>query len=127
MKKAKQNLKIILTTQLFLALSVLIGHAQTPQSVDSLLHCIDEAIDHSDQYVSRKEQRIRQLQQQLSKAKNLHAEYQLSYRLYEEYTPFVNDSAIIYLKRCIEIARKTGKPSEVGKCQALIALSLIHI
>lgn len=122
MKKAKQSLKIILTTQLFLALSVLIGHAQTPESVDSLLHCIDEAIDHSAQYVSRKEQRIRQLQQQLSKAKNLHAEYQLSYRLYEEYTPFVNDSAIIYLKRCIEIARKTGKPSEVGKCQALIAI-----
>lgn len=122
MKKAKQSLKIILTTQLFLALSVLIGHAQTPESVDSLLHCIDEAIDHSAQYVSRKEQRIRQLQQQLSKAKNLHTEYQLSYRLYEEYTPFVNDSAIIYLKRCIEIARKTGKPSEVGKCQALIAI-----
>lgn len=122
MKKAKQSLKIILTTQLFLALSVLIGHAQTPESVDSLLHCIDEAIDHSAQYVSRKEQRIRQLQQQLSQAKNLHAEYQLSYRLYEEYTPFVNDSAIIYLKRCIEIARKTGKHSEVGKCQALIAI-----
>lgn len=122
MKKAKQSLKIILTTQLFLALSVLIGHAQTPKSVDSLLHCIDEAIDNSAQYVSRKEQRIRQLQQQLSQAKNLHAEYQLSYRLYEEYTPFVNDSAIIYLKRCIEIARKTGKQSEVGKCQALIAI-----
>lgn len=122
MKKAKQSLKIILTTQLFLALSVLIGHAQTPESVDSLLHCIDEAIDHSAQYVSRKEQRIRQLQQQLSQAKNLHTEYQLSYRLYEEYTPFVNDSAIIYLKRCIEIARKTGRHSEVGKCQALIAI-----
>lgn len=122
MKKAKQSLKIILTTQLFLALSVLIGHAQTPESVDSLLHCIDEAIDHSAQYVSRKEQRIRQLQQQLSQAKNLHAQYQLSYRLYEEYTPFVNDSAIIYLKRCIGIARKTGKHSEVGKCQALIAI-----
>lgn len=122
MKKAKQSLKIILTTQLFLALSVLIGHAQTSKSVDSLLHCIDEAIDHSAQYVSRKEQRIRQLQQQLSQAKNPHAEYQLSYRLYEEYTPFVNDSAIIYLKRCIEIARKTGRHSEVGKCQALIAI-----
>lgn len=122
MKKAKQSLKIILTTQLFLALSVLIGHAQTSKSVDSLLHCIDEAIDHSAQYVSRKEQRIRQLQQQLSQAKDLHAEYQLSYRLYEEYTPFVNDSAIIYLNRCIEIARKTGKHSEVGKCQALIAI-----
>lgn len=122
MKKAKQSLKIILTTQLFLALSVLIGHAQTSKSVDSLLHCIDEAIDHSAQYVSRKEQRIRQLQQQLSQAKNLHTEYQLSYRLYEEYTPFVNDSAIIYLNHCIEIARKTGKHSEVGKCQALIAI-----
>lgn len=122
MKKAKQSIKLILTTQLFLALSVLIGHAQTPESVDSLLHCIDEAIDHSAQYVSRKEQRIRQLQQQLSQAKNLHAEYKLSYRLYEEYTPFVNDSAIIYLKRCIKIARKTGKHSEVGKCQALIAI-----
>lgn len=122
MKKAKQSIKLIITTQLFLALSVLIGHAQTPESVDSLLHCIDEAIDHSAQYVSRKEQRIRQLQQQLSQAKNLHAQYQLSYRLYEEYTPFVNDSAIIYLKRCIGIARKTGKHSEVGKCQALIAI-----
>lgn len=122
MKKAKQSLKLILTTQFFLALSVLIGHAQTSKSVDSLLHCIDEAIDHSAQYVSRKEQRIRQLQQQLSQAKNPHAEYQLSYRLYEEYTPFVNDSAIIYLKRCIEIARKTGRHSEVGKCQALIAI-----
>ncbi len=122
MKKAKQSIKLIITTQLFLALSVLIGHAQTPESVDSLLHCIDKAIDNSAQYVNQKEQRIRQLQQQLSQAKDLHVQYQLSYRLYEEYTPFVNDSAIIYLKRCIGIARKTGRHSEVGKCQALIAI-----
>lgn len=104
-------------------LSSIICHAQNKQSVDSLLHCIDEAIDNSSLYVGKKEQQIAKLKADLSKAENPYKQYQVSFELYEEYAPFINDSAIYYLNHCIRIARNMGGQNAfVQKCQALIAL-----
>lgn len=89
-------------------LSSIICHAQNKQSVDSLLHCIDEAIDNSSLYVGKKEQQIAKLKADLSKAENPYKQYQVSFELYEEYAPFINDSAIYYLNHCIRIARNMG-------------------
>ena len=93
----------------------------TAASIDSILHCIDEAISVSDQYVQKKE-RIAYLKSRADQAETLSAKYELTYQLYAEYLPFVNDSAIYYLERCSDIALQMGDDSKAGGCLSLTAL-----
>ena len=94
----------------------------TAASIDSILQCIDEAIAASDQYVQKKEERIAYLKSRADQAETLSAKYELTYQLYAEYLPFVNDSAIYYLERCADIAQKMGDESKAGGCLSLTAL-----
>lgn len=95
----------------------------TAASIDSLLHCIDTAIEHSEQYVHKKMDRIDYLKSEIEQAETLSAKYELTYQIYVEYLPFINDSAIVYLERCSEIAQQMGDDSKKGACLSLIALS----
>lgn len=92
-------------------------------STDSMLLCIDAAIEHTDEYVKKKTDHIGFLKTQLEQAETAQAKYELSYQLYQEYLPFVNDSAIYYLDRCTAVARQMGDESKAGGCTSLIALS----
>ena len=94
----------------------------TAASIDSILHCIDEAISASDQYVQKKKERISYLKSRAEQAETLSAKYELTYQLYAEYLPFVNDSAIYYLERCSDIALQMGDNSKAGGCLSLTAL-----
>jgi len=94
----------------------------TAASIDSILHCIDEAISASNQYVQKKKERIAYLKSRADQAETLSAKYELTYQLYAEYLPFVNDSAIYYLERCSDIALQMGDDSKVGGCLSLTAL-----
>lgn len=101
--------------------------AQTKQSVDSLLLLIDEAIDNPTPYISKREGRIGQLKYQLKKAKMLEEQYNLSFKLYEEYTPFISDSSIYFLNRCVELGNKLNRPTWASKCKILAALRCSNI
>ena len=94
----------------------------TAASIDSILQCIDEAISVSDQYGQKKKERIAYLKSRADQAETLSAKYELTYQLYAEYLPFVNDSAIYYLERCSDIALQMGDDSKAGGCLSLTAL-----
>lgn len=94
----------------------------TAASIDSILQCIDKAISVSDQYVQKKKERIAYLKSRADQAETLSAKYELTYQLYTEYLPFVNDSAIYYLERCSDIALQMGDDSKAGGCLSLTAL-----
>lgn len=94
----------------------------TAASIDSILQCIDKAISVSDQYVQKKKERIAYLKSRVDQAETLSAKYELTYQLYTEYLPFVNDSAIYYLERCSDIALQMGDDSKAGGCLSLTAL-----
>lgn len=94
----------------------------TAASIDSILQCIDETISASDQYVQKKKERISYLKSRAEQAETLSAKYELTYQLYAEYLPFVNDSAIYYLERCSDIALQMGDDSKAGGCLSLTAL-----
>ena len=93
------------------------------RQLDSLLHEIDYAVDHCAAYVRTKTNRIEHLKTQLTRAKASSTKYDIAFRLYQEYLPFVNDSAIYYLSRCADIAHNMGDESRAGGCMSLIALS----
>ena len=82
---------------------------------------LDEAISQSDQYVQQREKRIQQYKAALSSARDDVARYEACRHLYDEYHPYVNDSAIHYLDRCISLARQLGDHDKVDECTVLQA------
>ena len=113
----------LLVLLLALLPSTMTAASARDRTLDSLLHEIDNAIDHIDEYVHKKTDRIGFLKTQLAQAKSPATGYDISYQLYREYLPFVNDSAIYYLNRCANMARCMGDESRAGGCLSLVALS----
>lgn len=116
------------STLLYIILYVLLLAMPLParcedRQLGTLLRKIDYAVEHYDVYVRRKTDRIDSLQRQLRQAGEARRQYDLAYRLYQEYLPFVNDSAIYYLNRCADIARRMNDTSREGLCLSLAALS----
>ena len=89
---------------------------------DSLLHLIDEAVNRSGEYIAQKEKRITLLRNDFQKAHDKQTAYHVAFKLYEEYRPFINDSAIYYLNRCIALATALGNQQRVGLCRSWLAL-----
>lgn len=92
------------------------------KTLDSLLQLIDRGIDRSEQYVAVRERRIDQLKKLLDASTNDAMRYDASFKLYEEYKPFINDSAIYYISRCIALATRMNHLAEVAQCRSLLAL-----
>ena len=82
---------------------------------------LDDAIAHSDQYVQQRERRIGQYKDALAAAGDDRARYEACRHLYDEYHPYMNDSAIHYLDRCIALARVSGDRVRVEECSILLA------
>lgn len=90
--------------------------------VDSLLREVDRAIACHADYVAPRQAHISALRESLAKARTPEQRYECSFRLYEEYVPFANDSAVAYLQRCRELALSMGDASRAGRCLSLMAL-----
>ena len=91
------------------------------KTVPQLLDEIDYAIEHSAEYVAGYEEKIADARRLYDLAKNDLQRFETAYALYELYRPFVNDSAIFFLKECIAIAERTGNRSDNVRCRALLA------
>ena len=82
---------------------------------------LDEAIKHSDQYIQEREQRITKHRTALEVTKDTAGRYELCRRLYEEFQPYMNDSAIYYIDQCITLAEKMGDHPLAEQCQLQLA------
>ena len=121
--KTMKHLFIIITL-LTMAYSV---EAQNRADISSLCAKIDDAIANSQQYVAQREANIAMERRNLKMAHDTQQKFNNSFRLYELYRPFVSDSAIYFLKECVNYARQLGDPSEVLRCQSLYALRCSNI
>ena len=99
--KKKLFLLIFLTLTLDL-------RAQTLEEIlKSEIAHVDERLKQRDKYIARKEERLRTLKQLLSRSDmNDRRRYDINAELAAEYRPYQFDSAILYLNRNIEIARR---------------------
>ena len=82
---------------------------------------LDEAIKHTEQYTQEREQRITKHRTALEVTKDPAGQYELCYHLYEEFQPYMNDSAIYYIDRCIALAEKMGDHIRAEQCQLQLA------
>ena len=82
---------------------------------------LDEAIEQTDRYVEMREARIQKYKAALEVTDDPDVEYEMCRRLYDEYHPYVNDSAIYYIDRSIKLAETLGDRIGVDECQLLLA------
>ena len=103
----------------FLAVGLALGAEN--RDLQDCYRQIDEAIDHSPDYVAEYERQIEEKRQQYLRAVTAEDRYQLAFSLYEQYKAFMNDSALAYLDLAEQWAQKQGQQERVGNCRALKA------
>lgn len=82
---------------------------------------LDQAISQTDKYVSEREERIQKYKTALEVTNDLQAQYEMCRKLFEEYQPYVNDSAIYYIGKCINLARALHDQEGALGCSMLLA------
>ena len=88
---------------------------------------IDEAINHSPEYVAKHEIKIGLQRRALKQQTTPSGKFQCNFRLYELYKPFVSDSAIYFLTQCIELAKQMNDASALVRCESLLAIRSSNI
>lgn len=75
---------------------------------ERLLEQLDSVIDNREVYISRKETRLKELDEALRSQQNDHDRFELLGQLYEEYHSYNTDSAYAICNRRLDIARRIG-------------------
>lgn len=80
--------------------------ANAQENLDSLLLKLDETIEKSHIYIQKREERIKILKDELKRVRrNSIDEFKVNNQLFEEYKPYICDSALHFQNRNIEIAQ----------------------
>ena len=82
---------------------------------------LDEAIEQTDRFVEQRENRIDKFKTALGVSDDNKVQYELCYSLYKEYHPYMSDSAIHYIGRCITLAEMMEDPVRADECRLLLA------
>ena len=97
--------------------SILAGNIDLEQEYRQL----DKAIEQTDQYVQIRENAIREAMKILTSSEDDKIHYEMCHRLYNQYKPYINDSAIYYIDRCITLAERLGNRNQVDECKIQLA------
>ena len=119
----------MLRSRLIFLLSLLaaLTGLQGAQAADDIYRKIDEAIANSQEYVARHELKIGEARHALQVENTATGRFQGNFRLYELYKPFVSDSAMFFLRQCIQLADSMGDRSSSVRCRSLLAIRCSNI
>ncbi len=82
---------------------------------------LDEAIAETGRYVQERENRIHKFKTALEVTSDDGVQYDMCRHLYDEYRPYISDSAIYYIGRCIQLAERQGNRTRTDECRLLLA------
>ncbi len=93
------------------------------QTIDlpTLYRQVDEAIDQWPQNVAQYEKGIAESKARLEEATTAETRYHYAFKLYEQYKAFLNDSALVYIEQCIDLANQMGDKNLSDRCRSLQA------
>ena len=110
---------IIISVLLFLISST--GVAAGEIDLEQEYRKLDKAIEQTEKYVQERENRIRKYKTARGAIDDNRVQYELSRSLYDEYRPYMSDSAIHYISRCIMLAERMEDPIRADECRLLLA------
>ena len=92
---------------------------------DALTDCLNHTIENKASFTREKERKIEEVKQ-MFRADSLSAEreYEINLKLYKEYKKYILDSAVFYVERNLEIARKINSPRKIY--QSLLELAPLY-
>ena len=92
-------------------MAILPAGAKGRVSVDNarLLERLDSLIDNSARFTHEKEARISSLRNSLAGASDPEKRYWLTASLYDEYSAYDSDSALVYARRGLDLARTLNR------------------
>ncbi len=112
-------MKILLLSLLFLSSGLPV--VADNDGLQDIYRQIDEAIDHSPEYVAEYEKQIEEKRQEYVGAEMAEDKYQLAFKLYDLYKAFMNDSALYYIDEAEQWAKQQGNAARAGNCRILRA------
>lgn len=103
---SKRYLQLAIKQLIIIACLFIVPYSTYSQkTISDLLLTLDSTIENSERYTSERESRIENLKKSLQKSEPFSLkEYELNSLIYNEYKPYICDSAIIYQNKNIEIA-----------------------
>lgn len=93
-------------------------------NLDTLYRTLDAAIDSADFFLQRKQNRLDSLKRRYQTALSDMDRFTAATKVYEEYVPFDNDSAIAYQYVCIDLAETMGRQDLKASATAELAYQL---
>ena len=114
----------LLISAILILFSVVVRAQST--DLESRLRLIDQAITEFPVYVAQREARITAARHAYEQSTG-RQKYEEGYRLYELYRPFVSDSAIYFLRQCIELAEQQGDHAASVRCSSQLAIRCSNI
>ena len=99
-----------------------LGNAQT--ATDSLLNKLNAVLADKDVFVKQKQDRIGNLNKQLSRISNANGRYNLYQQLYDEYKAFSYDSAYNYAKKLQATAKELNDPAKLATAKMKLGFTL---
>lgn len=112
------NLKNYLFLFLF---ALLISPVYASDSTDTILEKLTDAMKNKQRYVQLKEERILNFKKIKSSDLSKEQEYNFNKALYKEYQKFNSDSAILYIKKNLKIAKELDKKDWMDLTQLQLA------
>ena len=82
---------------------------------------LDKAIEKTDIYVRERENHIQAYKTARGATNDTRVQYDLNRNLYDLYRPYMSDSAIHYISRCIMLAERMNDPIRADECRLLLA------
>lgn len=97
------------------------GWCNGQDDLEELCQILDQAIDSSHIYLQQKTELIDKLKKDFQQATDDEQRFERGKRVYQEYIPFENDSAIAYQYLCLDLAKRLGRDDYYA--ETLIALA----
>lgn len=109
----------IILTLMFVVLAL--SSDASGDRLDSLYRCLDMAIARSEEYVEVREHRIDSIRKLVAEAGTTKERYEREMKVFMEYKPYENDSAVASITRCLRMAEKMADVNGICKCRSLLA------
>jgi len=104
---------------LFLAILPVFLYAQN--DMDSLLKVLDKTVENYQHFSQIKEERMNKLKESLRITVSEPQKYEICGKLYDEYSAYKSDSALIYARRKLQIAEKLNNKRSLTDAQLNLA------
>ena len=104
-----------------LLLTMILPATAAERNLKELYRQVDDAIDHSPEYVAAYESKIQEAKDAYMREWSSEKQLERLYQLYEMYKAYNNDSALAYVQHYIDLAEEMKLPQEVFRGKVAMA------